>query len=187
MVQVNKDTVMINGRQLKQVADTNQTAHEIIKALASRERFRRFTDIGRTKFLMTSNGITVDEKDFLNFYRILETNGYGKIIPGKNGKRDRFEWYYNLKAIGKAALHGSNEEADLVESISTEKSKSFTRTRLKPVTIETPANAIKVEKSTTALVYIPLRNDFNVDFTLPADLTPAEIATIKSALDRFSK
>lgn len=182
-MEIQKEVVVINGRELKQTVDTNSTAHEVIKMLANRERFRRFTDIGRVKFLMSQEGIKLDDDQYLECFKKLESKGLGSIIYGRNGKRDRFEWYYNLKSIGKAILSGSDEEAELVESISKEKGKTFNRAKLALVLNTKPVeqNPRMVEKASTALA-IPLKS---MDIK-SIDETIAELTALKATIEKYS-
>jgi hypothetical protein len=168
--------VTLNGNELKKVAHASHTAEVTITALAIRERVRNFSDIVRTKNQLIRNGERIVEEDYMAFWKGLQDAGVGKIVYGRKGKPDRFEWYYSMKKVAKAALEGTNESVEKITSI-----KSV------------PAQRVikKVEKEVTRshssrFVYIPLRKDFCLELSVPADLTKDEINVIENALRRIS-
>lgn len=195
MQTVQKETVTVNGAHLKKSCDINNTSHEVIKMLANRERLARFTDIVRTKSLMNEEGTPINDEDYLKFFQSLEKEGCGAIIYGRNTNRPRFEWYYNLKAIGKAALNGTNEDAELIEGVSKVKGKTYNRNNLKLVTsnttTDTPTRRVrwaslkKPEAKQTPQTNI--ETDVLSLFDVLKNVSMEEIATIKSVLDRLKK
>jgi hypothetical protein len=175
-------SVTLDGVQLKKVAHASHTAEVTITALAIRERLRPFSDITRTKNQLVRNGEKIVEADYMNFWKGLQDAGVGVIVYGRKGKPDRFEWHYSMKKVAKAALDGTNEAVEKLQIPAKEKPAQDKVVRKeKSETRSTPKVHIH-----NRMVFIPLRKDFCLEFSVPSDLSRDEIQVIENALRRLS-
>lgn len=77
----------------------------IFHALASRERFRRTTDLSRLyRFIVATIDDSMREEEFLGVFKHLSDMKLGKLIIGRKLNPNRFRWYYNLREAASAAL-----------------------------------------------------------------------------------
>lgn len=195
--------VTLNGAKLKQIAHASHTATVTMTSLALRERLRHSSDIVRTKNQLIREGEKIVDSDYMSMWEALQSEGVGSIVYGRKHKPDRFEWYYSLKQVAKAGLEGTNEEVEkingfkkkapltlvkkqvrpkLSDSEMLQRAKSMTSLKSKPAPEVRSNNVIHSKK----LVFIPLRKDFNLEISLPMDLTTEELNIIQSALSRIS-
>lgn len=168
-----QQTVTLNGKQLREIAHKTRTAEITMTAMAMRERLRHFSDISRTRTQLLRAGEKIIDEDYKQFWKDLQAAGVGSIIYGRKGKPDRFEWHYSLKKVAKAALEGTDEKAERVTA----------ETLSLPENVEAKSSSPS-SKHNDRLVYIPLRNNFDVEIRLPRDVSAQEIETIKKALER---
>lgn len=183
-------TVTLDGSKLKQIAHASHTAEVTITALAMRERLRHFSDISRTRNTLVRNGEKIVEEDYMKFWKQLQDAGMGTIIYGRRGKPDRFEWYYSLKKVAKAAIEGTNESAEKVGG----KGRSVAKPKSVPQKLSKEEKQEKVQKAEVAptnngarFVYIPLRPDFDLELPVPPKgYSPDEVEVISRALRRLS-
>jgi hypothetical protein len=98
----------------------NETAQQIAKTLASRERISHETDVERFKTVLVREGFKVVPEDFDKFFKDMESLGLGSLIYGRGKNPTRFRWYYSLKDVGYAAMNpGSHiEPKKLAEGVS---------------------------------------------------------------------
>lgn len=172
--------IKLEGKLLKQVADANPTAGVVATSLALRERLRHFSDIRRTKMSLIKSGEKIVDNDYKKFWKDLEALEVGSIIYGRKGNPDRFEWHYNLKSVAAAAINGNDQEVERISKVPISKpTTQLTATR--------QIKLLKPEPSREKSMYIMLRDDFAVNFSVPGDITKKEIDLIVKALYQVSK
>lgn len=77
----------------------DQVSGLVYKVLGARQRVRQQTDLTQLYKDIRRMDKTVDEKDFLNTFKDLESKGVGSLIIGRRGNPNRFIWKYNLKDV----------------------------------------------------------------------------------------
>lgn len=185
-------TVTLNGKQLHGIAHASHTATVTITALALRERLRHFSDINRTKTQLIRQGEKIVDSDYSQMWKDLQAAGVGSIIYGRRGKPDRFEWHYSLKKVAKAALEGTNEEVQKLANAPTKSKSKLVKSKSRPklYAVEKADRAKQADSVNVGrglkMVCIALRKDFNVEFTLPANITKDEASFISSYISRLS-
>lgn len=183
--------VTLNGTELNKIAHSSPTAEIAMTAFALRERVRHFSDLNRTRNMLMNKGEKIVDSDYIQLFKDLEKSGVGVIIYGRKNKPDRFEWYYSLKTIAKAALNKTDEKAvpiannnnnhtteEKPSSIATPEPKMRRRKRLSKVE-EPKAQPTTVQKNHVIIV---LRDDFRIEFDAPNDIKPEELNTITKTL-----
>jgi hypothetical protein len=186
--------IVLNSDKLRSISHASHTAEVTITALAVRERLRHFSDITRTKNTLIRKGEKIVESDYLAFWKGLQEAGVGVIVYGRKGRPDRFEWHYSMKKVAEAALEGKDIMAERVSkdmpvsrqtqakaAASRSKQVIPIRTR-KAVAVAATASPAKSER----FIYIPLRKDYSLEFSVPANLSKDEVETISNALRRLS-
>lgn len=167
----------LNGTELNKIAHSSPTAEITMTALALRQRVRHYSDINRTRNLLMNHGEKIVDSDFQQLFNDLEKAGIGVIIRGRKGKPDRFEWYYSLKSVAKAALNKSDEKVEKIQVKAPKQVQEPKKNENEP--IKTPIQASKRE------ILIPLRPDFYVEIDLPHDVTKDEVAIISRVLQNI--
>lgn len=190
-----QQSIVLNSEKLRSVSHASHTAEVTITALAIRERLRHFSDITRTRNTLIRKGEKIVDADYISFWKGLQEAGVGVIVYGRKGKPDRFEWHYSMKKVAEAALEGKDVVAERVGGIShAELAKPAPKPVAKPVRKlakqvkrapfkAAPATVTQLKER---FIYIPLRKDFNLELTVPGNLSKEEIETISNALKRLS-
>ena len=93
-------------KKLKEVIHFSETAETVANALFMRQRMRNFTIIQNLKYELLNEGHRIIESDFDKFWEELERVGMGVIVYNQSSRRNRFEWYYNLRYIIQAGMEG---------------------------------------------------------------------------------
>lgn len=164
----------LNGAQLKKIANASHTAEVVMTDMALRERVRSFSDIHRTRNRLIREGEKIIEDDYRAFWKSLQDSGAGVIVYGRKGNPDRFQWHYSMKKVAEAALEGKDLKVTEVKASP------------KPQAPEAPKAPPKKPIVQTKEVFINLRSQFCVDFSVPSDLTKAEAEMIATALRRIA-
>jgi hypothetical protein len=172
--------VSLNGNVLKKIANASHTAEVVMLDMGLRERVRPFSDIHRTRNRLIREGNRIIEDDYKAFWKSLQDAGAGVIVYGRKGQPDRFQWHYSMKKVAEAALEGKDitaEKLPVGKQLKIEKpvtTKSEQRTKPAP------------KRAETKEVFIPLRADFCLGFSVPADLSKNEAEMIATALRRLA-
>lgn len=181
--------VVLNSEKLRSISHASHTAEVTITALAIRERLRGFSDINRTRNTLIRKGEKIVDSDYVAFWSGLQDAGVGKIIYGRNKKPERFEWHYSMKKVAQAALEGKDITAERV--VHTKEKPA--RAPKKVTHLAKATRKVQVTKPVVSLVsrperilYIPLRKDFNLQVSIPSDLSKDEAEVIASAVRRLS-
>lgn len=179
----------LRGKELKAIADKNDTATRITTALALRNRLRHFSDIGRMKTELKRAGEKIQDNDYNKYWHDLQKAGLGSIIYGRKNVPHRFEWYYNLKLVAQAAIEGKDVTVQVFANKKKKQSKNY-------ILRKNEVNLIKTEEGqrlapvatlttpTFNRLIIPYRKGELLDINLPKDLTKDELGVIQSVLDR---
>lgn len=186
----------LDGSKLKAIAHSTPTAEITVTSLALRERLRHSSDIQRTKSQLIRDGEKIVDADYMKLWKDLQDAGIGSIIYGRKGRPDRFEWHYSLKSVAKAALEGTNEQVSKLAGVRANvQRKKPVKVIRRPQKVVAPVAAKPTPKAmpvaapvlkSSKLAYIPLRNDFNVEISVPSDLTKAEAEVLSNAIRRLS-
>lgn len=89
---------------LSTLSTLNPAAIAVFNELASRERFRKETNIKVFfKELKRDGNSLLNYDDVASVFENLQKLNLGSIIAGRNGKAERFIWGYNLKDVVRAA------------------------------------------------------------------------------------
>lgn len=172
----------LKGKELSAIAHASPTAEITMTALALRQRTRHFSDLNRTKNALMNHGEKIVESDYLQLFGDLEKAGVGVIIRGRNGKPDRFEWYYSLKSIAKSALTQTDEQVKAIVSLNLAQEKPVKR---KPRTANVVSETIDTKEVQKTHVVICIRNNFKVEFDVPSDIKSDELRTITETLNHI--
>jgi hypothetical protein len=144
---------------------TNPLAETVFQALASRDRPRATTDLGRfRRSIIEEEGIAIDNREFLSIFKKLQEAGFGTLInpnPRISGDPHRFKWKYNLIEVGQRALGSEKQKAAA------------------PVMATQPT-------SDSLRIPFPIR-DGVLYIDLPRDVTKKETAELADFIRRFGK
>jgi len=99
MTDLDASTIDITG--LKSFYGSDQAAKAILDDFAGRQRNRGVTKVDQLLDRMNSQGF--NRSDVIRVLRKLEELGFGDFVEGRRGHPSRFEWRYELVAVGKAA------------------------------------------------------------------------------------
>lgn len=183
--------VVLNSHNLQTISNASPTAEAVTVYLSQRERLRHFSDIHRVKNSLIRMGEKIVDSDYNSYWKSLQDEGAGVIVYGRKGRPDRFEWHYSMKKVAEAALQGKDVLADRVNGPVTNKAPKLVASAPKNKVVHL-SNATKKPTLSTAatkqnkLVYIQLRKDFNLEFSIPGDISKNEIETISRILGRLS-
>lgn len=111
------ELINLDKSKVKQIAEASRTATVSMLALGMRERAHVYTNISSFKSQLQSMGEKVNDRDYMDFWRGLETAGVGSIILGRRGKQTRFEWHYSLRQIAQIAIDGKTANAQKLAPI----------------------------------------------------------------------
>lgn len=192
-----QQSIVLNSEKLRSISHASHTAEVTITALAMRERLRHFSDIQRTRNTLIRKGEKIVDADYMAFWKGLAAAGVGIIVNDRKGNPSRFEWYFSMKKVAQAALEGKDVTANRVVGVESLSAKTL---GAKLIPIKKQAKVVQMAKSKKPavqlvksaapkqdrFVYIPLRKDFCLEFTVPSNLSKDEIQVIKNALERLS-
>lgn len=186
----------INGPELKQASEANETAKSIRKYLNERIRNTAITDLPRTKMEILRSGGTVEEGDYVEYWKKLDAIGVGTFFKGRGINKDTFTWKYSLKIVAQAMSTGSVEELPKhvqkvkpkldMKAIKTGKfvtlSKPFSRA------LHSAPKAAKRDKValTVRTVHIHLRPDFMIELSVPQDFSKEEAQQLCRSVARLA-
>lgn len=104
----------ISGKKLNKFIKESKTVDALMTILATRRRIRGFTDIERLKMdIGREFEMNVNEQDTEDFFRALETQGYGHVVRSRQfGGNPRFIWKYDMRSVADAAINSKDLEVD---------------------------------------------------------------------------
>ena len=177
-------TVTLDKNKVKQVTNASRTATATMIMLGFRQRAHSATTLSSIKNQLLELNENIVSKDYMDFWRGLETAGVGSIILGRRGKQTRFEWNYSLRKIAQLAIEGKEEE---IGRIASKRAKvipvSPVDEELEIIHAAVPPKAKSLAKKEEKLVYrIPVRKDYILEISLPVDVSQDEIEKIKASL-----
>ncbi len=170
----------VNIEELKNLPKASPTADVVLSTLASRMRLRHFTDLTRLKTILISEGKKIVNEDFMSLFQSLERLGIGSVVYGRKNKPDRFEWFYSLKDVGKAALNRPYDALNRMNVV-----EMSPRRKVKNLPAEAPqttAIASPAATSDTNRVFIYIRPKLTLDLALPTDMSDDEIIMVSEAI-----
>jgi len=97
---------ILDGNKIKQITNATPTAEVTMMSLALRQRMRPYSNLRQAKMQLIREGAKVVDKEFVQFWKELEDADVGSLVYGKTGQPEKFQWYYNLKTIARAAIEG---------------------------------------------------------------------------------
>lgn len=187
---------VLSSEKLRSISHASHTAEVVITALGVRGRIRHFSDIQRMRNTLVRQGAKIVDGDYMAFWKGLASAGVGVIVNDRKGKPSRFEWYYSMKKVAQAALEGKDVTAERVAGVDLPPTQAAAtkaipaKKQAKVVhmnrTKKPAMQLVKAAAPSQRFVYIPLRKDFCLEFSVPLNLSKEEIQVIKNALERLS-
>ena len=138
---------------IKSLYVSSEPARAILDYFASRRNDSTISKIDRIQKVLIQQGVSLDRRHIVEFFRSLEAAGCGRFISGRKGHPSRFEWAAGLVSVGKAAS-GEVAEVEAVDE-------------------ELEAEDDDPDEGTITHSFV-LRPGLSVTLDLPNDLTPIE-------------
>lgn len=165
---------------LKDLGHKSHTAKVVLEELSKRERFRDSTDIHRQSLNLKNKGLKIIDDELLDFYKSLEKIGAGVIVYGRHGKSNIFRWHYNLKQVALASL--GKEDFETIKTVDQERSNHPAIKYGKSIKKRRNKSEVSKDSTSEKIVYIPLRQNYVFNISIPSDITKNELETICKAL-----
>lgn len=159
----------LNVKELKKIGKQSHTAEIIATSLAMRNRISHATMLDRFKTALKTAGERIDDKEYVSFWKSLETTNVGRIVKGSAKIPDHFEWFYSLKEVGQVLVG----EKDTIKSAS---NKKATTKKVPQTFIETP----KVDSA----VFVTLENGSIFEIVLKNNFTKKDLSNIVKAIEK---
>jgi len=156
------DASSLNIKALKALYSANPVAKSVLDEFASRQRNQQKTKLDQLLLRLSNAGKAAPRAEVIDVLRKLDEYGCGSFIAGRKGHPTRFEWQYDLVSVGKAAA-GGTQGVDEIQPVDDDEDGDGEVT-------STPEGAIEHKYQ--------LRPDWQVEITLPADLTTREAARL---------
>ena len=158
------DSAALDLKALKAMYASEPAAKAVLDEFASRRRNQRTTKLGQLLLRLNNARVGIAKGDVIRILRKLDEFGYGDFRTGRKGHPTRFEWKYDLVSVGKAAAGGTQavEEIQLTtgEDIGDEEVE------------------VKAVREGAIQHTFQLRPDWQIELTLPADLSAREAARL---------
>jgi len=154
----------MDSERLRRAYNTDTAVKAVCDEMAARERNQTETKLRRIMARFNNDGVEIRKPDVIAAFRTLEECGCGQYVPGRHGWPSRFVWSVGSLGACQTAQGGTAE--------------------LEPLQESNDDDEIDAELDTVTHV-LRLRDDFDVEFLLPSDLTNKEasrIAAFVSAL-----
>lgn len=162
----------LNVKELKKIGKQSHTAEIISTSLAMRNRLSHSTMLDRFKTALKTAGERIDDKEYVSFWKSLESINVGRIVKGGSKIPDHFEWFYSLKEVGQVLVG----EKDSIKSASNKKA-----TAKKNKTV--PQTFIEVPKVDSA-VFVTLENGSIFEIVLKNNFTKKDLSNIVKAIEK---
>lgn len=115
---MSRHTVTLDGSKLKQVGTSSHTAGAVLLSLAIRDRLRHSVNLAKIKDDLVRSGEKIVDSEYKQTWKDLQDLGMGSLVYGRGGNPDRFDFHRDLRAVGKAAVEGTDTQSvDLAASI----------------------------------------------------------------------
>lgn len=194
----------LSGQTLYKLAHASETAENVCLALGTRERIRDFSNINSLKYELRHQGFKIVEADYMKMWKDWQTAGLGTIEFGRGKKQTKFVHFYDMRKIASAAIDGKDVEVmarnkEQKVAVSADRSlqldriaKSISETKVENAKVmETIKKSVPAPKAVLPAVgvnriIVSLRSNLVVDFSIPQDITPAEVDRIREALNRVA-
>lgn len=177
------------GSMLHKIGHATPTHENVNLALATRERVRGFSNINSLKYELRAMGFKIVDHEYNQYWKDWQAAGLGVISPGKGKKQTKFIHFYDMRKVAQAALEGKDIEV-VNRQVDAAKVRAENVEAVAKVLSEAPKTKSEVAapKPTPSVnhVFVSIRPSVLIDFTLPHDITPDEIARLREALDRLT-
>lgn len=141
--------------ELNNVAINSKASKVVFQALLGRERFRRITNLRLFRRILAESGSRLMLSDIVEVFNRLEAAGVGRVLDAQGVPK--FEWYYDLKQVARAAISGA---------------KLSERARLKPI-------QARPQPVPVAMAPAPSKaRGATFHLVLPAAMEPKDIAAL---------
>lgn len=189
---------VLDKEKLKKITNASHTATVAMVMLGFKQRAHSFTNLASFKSKLAAAGEKVIDRDYMDFWRGLESAHVGSVVLGRRGKQTRFEWDYSLRQIARIAIEGKD---DVVEKLSAKQPRKrivageMTTYNL-PVepTAKAPKGIQEAPKAKSnqgapskeeRLVYkIQVRPGYTLEVALPSDVSKEELEKIATQLSQ---
>jgi hypothetical protein len=156
------DSSSLNFKALKALYSAGPVSKSVLDEFASRQRNQQTTKLDQLLLRLSNAGKAAPRAEVISVLRKLDEYGCGNFITGRKGHPTRFEWQYDLVSVGRAAAGGTQDIKE-IQPVDDEEDGDGEVT-------PTPEGAIEHKYQ--------LRPDWQVEITLPADLTAREAARL---------
>jgi hypothetical protein len=197
------------GPEIQKLAESSETAKNVLYRLAVRERHTHSVELPRFKNELIQLKLKVVDEDFNYTFKRLDELKVGALIFGRKGNSDRFEFHYSMRDVGNLSytnpsvlspfIRARDEAKQMrklyLESLSkrTEAPKKRRGRKAKIKAAPAPkveAPKVKTETGTVhmanKILYVPIRKGFGVQIVVPSDLNMTEAEIISDALKQLS-
>jgi len=200
----------IEASAIKFLSAANPTAEAIFMALSLRERKQSETNLATFRRYLVGQGFKINETDFMNTFKTMESLGTGSVIYGRKGNSSRFKWNFSLKDVATLAFDNKEEVEKKVEAVHQEATLASAGKpkRGRPVGFKVKAkrgrpavSKNKVQAKSTEVkvtpaprfigltrsLYVSLTPGRNVQIAFPKNFTSEEVSALSSALRAIAK
>lgn len=172
----------LDGQKVKEVSEANATAKSIRKYLTERERNTPVTDLPRTKMEILRSGGTVEEEDFVEYWKAMDRIGAGTYFKGRGINKDTFTWKYSLKIVAQMAMTGQTVNLEKHLQRSKPRPAAPKLALVKKDAAPTPKKAAITNKT----IHVYLRPGFMVELNVPSDFSKEEARQICQSINSLA-
>lgn len=198
------------GPEIQKLAESSETAKNVLYRLAVRERHTHSIELPRFKNELLQLKLKIVDADFNYTFKRLDELKVGALIFGRKGKSDRFEFHYTMRDVGNLSYTNptvltpfirARDEAKQMRKLYLEnlnkrtdapKKRRGRKPKAKPIAAPVQAKApeapiVKTDAGNVVhlankILYVPIRKNFGVQIVIPSDLNSTEAEFISDAL-----
>lgn len=175
----------LNVNEVKKIAKKNHTAEIIVTSLAMRERLSHNTMLERFKTALKGAGERIDDKEYMAFWKDLETAGVGRIVSGRGKTPDHFEWFYSLKDVSQLAIGEKVEVAKIDTKKPSSRKKGYKKNTQKVVAENKNVAQTFIESSQIdTRLFVTLENGSLFEIVLPSVASKKDVTNIVKAIQK---
>lgn len=172
------------ARKLQKLVNDNLDALHVFRALGTKERTVKVTDLYRVKLMVMRSGIHLGSDDLDTFGHKLETIGVGKLKSQKLPKHSVFVWRYAIDEVVKVALAGVRRSESPQRPLAGSRSDAAGDGH--PTPQRAASNRSDGDAAGQVRVLCPLRNDA-LSISLPRDFNRRDAEQIARYLARAAE
>jgi hypothetical protein len=154
---------VLNTNEIKEIANSSNTAKAIFNELGRRVRSRSRLDLRKLKYEILSSGNQVVDEEYVETFKKLQASGAGKLVSGRLGNPTRFIWNYKLKDVTNSAFEPETKVNE--PGIKPVRRKSKTRSKHKDLSLA----------------------PITITFQLPNDIRSEDLSALMSLVKELSK